>query len=342
MKTIAFLNNKGGVGKTSLVYHLAWMFKDLGLSVVAADFDPQANLTSMFLNEIEMASLWDDGEHARTVYGALRPLFEGTGDVATPHTVEISPGLALLAGDLTLSSAEDELSSRWAACLSGDARAFRVISALWRVAVQAGRSTEASVVLIDVGPNLGALNRAALVAAEDVVIPMAPDLFSLQGLRNLGPKLIQWRQDWQDRLDRKPLSLNDLPLPAAGMKPSGYVVLQHAVRLDRPVIAYSQWMQRIPREYSRSILERTGTLEGVTTDTDPNCLKTLKHYRSLMPLAQEARKPIFSLKPADGAIGGHMQSVQGCYNDFHDLAKLIAERVGVALPFEAPKGKELV
>ncbi|MDY6994738.1 MAG: ParA family protein, partial [Pseudomonadota bacterium] len=48
---IAFFNNKGGVGKTSLVYHLAWMYHDLGLRVVAVDFDPQANLTAAFLNE---------------------------------------------------------------------------------------------------------------------------------------------------------------------------------------------------------------------------------------------------------------------------------------------------
>lgn len=124
------------------------------------------------------------------------------------------------------------------------------------------------------------------------------------------------------------------------MKPSGYVVLQHAVRLDRPVIAYSRWMQRIPQEYRKSILERAEPLEGVTTDSDPNCLKTLKHYRSLMPLAQEARKPIFSLKPADGAIGGHVRAVQGCYNDFRDLAKRIAARVGLALPYETPAGGE--
>lgn len=48
-KVIAFFNNKGGVGKTSLVYHLAWMYADLGKRVVAADLDPQANLTSAFL-----------------------------------------------------------------------------------------------------------------------------------------------------------------------------------------------------------------------------------------------------------------------------------------------------
>jgi hypothetical protein len=44
MKTIAFFNNKGGVGQTSLVYHLAWMYADLGLPVIAANLDPQSDV----------------------------------------------------------------------------------------------------------------------------------------------------------------------------------------------------------------------------------------------------------------------------------------------------------
>lgn len=48
---VAFFNNKGGVGKTSVVYHLAWMMESRRLRVVAADLDPQANLTAVFLDE---------------------------------------------------------------------------------------------------------------------------------------------------------------------------------------------------------------------------------------------------------------------------------------------------
>ena len=48
---VAFFNNKGGVGKTTMVYHLAWMFSDSGLRVIAADLDPQSNLTASFLDE---------------------------------------------------------------------------------------------------------------------------------------------------------------------------------------------------------------------------------------------------------------------------------------------------
>jgi hypothetical protein len=53
-------------------------------------------------------------------------------------------------------------------------------------------------------------------------------------------------------------------------------------------------------------------------------LATLKDYRSLiMPLAREARKPMFHLKPADGAIGSHVYAVQSCYRDFRNLASQI-------------------
>ena len=57
MKTIAFFNNKGGVGKTTLVYHIAWMLAELGQRVLAADLDPQANLSSMFLEEERLEEL---------------------------------------------------------------------------------------------------------------------------------------------------------------------------------------------------------------------------------------------------------------------------------------------
>lgn len=329
MKTIAFFNNKGGVGTTSLVYHLGWMYADLGLNVIAADLDPQANLTSMFLDEERLEELWNETGTRRTIYGALQPLLEGTGDVALPHVEGAAPGLGLVVGDLWLSAAEDELSSQWPDCLDRKPRAFRVLSALWRALRLAADSAGSALVLIDVGPNLGAFNRAALVAADHVVVPLAPDLYSLQGLHNLGPTLRRWRGEWKERADRNPVA--DLDVPQGTMRPVGYVVMQHAVRLDRPVKAYARWMQRIPDAYRDAVLAEARQ-SGVTIDNDPHCLARLKHYRSLMPLAQEARKPMFHLKPADGAIGGHGQAVQDCFKDFRALARTIAERTGVALP----------
>jgi Mrp family chromosome partitioning ATPase len=79
---ITFFNNKGGVGKTSLVYHLAWMLADLGHRVVAADLDPQANLTAAFLEEAEIERLWE-GTEATTVWSVIRPFVEEEGSLGT-------------------------------------------------------------------------------------------------------------------------------------------------------------------------------------------------------------------------------------------------------------------
>ena len=330
MKTIAFFNNKGGIGKTSLVYHLAWMYADLGISVIAADLDPQANLTAMSLGEERLEALWPDGDHPESILGAVAPMLRGLGDIKDPHVERITSNLGLLAGDLGLSRFEAKLSSAWPECLSRDEAAFRTESAFHRVILKAAQATGAQLVLIDVGPNLGAINRAAIIAASYVVVPLAPDLFSLQGLRNLGPTLREWRSEWQDRLARRPADLA-IDLPAADISPTGYIVMQHAARADRPVKAYQRWMKHIPSVYRKEVLdEDDGTIPSVGEDSQ--CLAVLKHYRSLMPMAQEVLKPMFHLKAADGALGGHIYAVQDCYEDFKKLATVIATKCGVSIP----------
>lgn len=184
---VAFFNNKAGVGRTTLLDHVAWMMHERGVRALAVDLDPQANLTSAFLDDDTVEALWA-ATGRRTIYGAIAPLLEGEGGVAEPYTYEIAPGLNLVPGDLLLSGAEQELSTAW--------------------------------------PNAG----------DHVVVPLAPDLYSLQGLRNLGPTLRTWRQAWRARVPRGPAGFYP---PPASMQPAGYVVLQRGVRLDRVVGAYS-------------------------------------------------------------------------------------------------------
>lgn len=325
MKTIAFFNNKGGVGKTSLVYHLAWMFADRGIKTLAVDLDPQANLTTMFLGEDRLEELWPDSEHVDTVYGAIRPILRGIGDIKIPHIEKITAKLGLIPGDLGLSRFEDKLSEAWPRCQLGDESAFRTMTAFHRL-VQYGAERDAELILIDVGPNLGAINRSALIASDQVCLPLAPDLFSLQGLRNLGPTLNEWREVWRGLLDKAP---DDVPMPKGTMQPVGYIVMQHGIRDSRPVKAYQRWLDRIPQTYREFVLsENAGSRTSV--NNDPYMLALLKHYRSLMPMAMEANKPIFFLKSADGAIGAHQEAVENCYSDFKRLAVKIAAKAGIS------------
>jgi chromosome partitioning protein len=321
---VAFFNNKGGVGKTTLVYHLAWMLRELGIRVVALDLDPQANLTASFLSDERVEELWNRSDRG-SVYGALAPLFEGEGGLGEPYVEEVATGLSLVPGDLQLSGAEQELSSAWPESLDGQRRAFRVLTAFAVVAQRAASQTEAELVLVDVGPNLGAINRAVMVASDHVVVPLAPDLYSLQGLRNLGPTLEKWRQGWADRVARSPGGLA-AELPRGQMRPRGYVVLQHGTRVDRVVGVYDRWLRQVPGEYRRSVLQEPVGEPPLAAD-DKNCLGLIKHYHSLAPLAQEARKPLFLLRSADGAIGAHQHAVHDAYGHFEALAMRLLDVV---------------
>jgi chromosome partitioning protein len=151
---------------------------------------PQSNLTSAFLEEDELERLWPQGEHTETILGAIDPLIQSLGDIRPLKPRQITERLYVVPGDLGLSLFEDRLSEAWSKCLDDNAAnagdGFRVMTAFYRVVSAAADAENADVTLIDVGPNVGAMNRAALVAADYVVIPLGADLFSLQGLRNLG------------------------------------------------------------------------------------------------------------------------------------------------------------
>ncbi len=323
MKTVAFFNNKGGVGKTSLVYHLAWMFADRGMSTVAIDLDPQANLTAMFLQESQLEALLEE-RGSSTVFGCVQPLIKGTGDVSRPDLQVISNKLSLIAGDLRLSKFEDLLSERWPKALDGDEAAFRTLTAFSRILQFGAEDADAEIVLMDGGPNLGAINRSAVLGASEIVIPLGPDLYSIQGLKNLGPTLRDWKVGWSKRKDAAPVL--DFQLPSGEMCASGYIVMQFGMRDSRPVKAYQRWMDKIPYVFRESVLNESSD-SAPNVHQDPFNLASLKHYQSLMPLAMEAHKPIFSLKAADGAIGAHGEAVKKCYNDFYKLARRIDSRV---------------
>lgn len=317
--TFTFFNNKGGVGKTTLVYHIAHMFALMGVRVLAVDCDPQANLSAAFLKDEDLQALWEDASSTQTIYRAVQPMIR-RGDYVAPTLQAIAPNLHLIAGDLGLSSFEDQLSEQWNNANSDNAdtykRAFDILTAFWRCAQQAATNCKADLIIFDIGPNLGAINRSVLLGADQVIVPLGADLFSLRGLQNIGPALRDWHKAWETRSSKQ---FDDYVLPKGAMHVLGYVAMQHQERLYRPVQAYRQWIDRIPLDYRTHILEQT-QLAVPKVENDEYALALLRHYKSLIPIAQEARKPIFSLKSADGVNGSQMATVTAAYTDFQNLA----------------------
>lgn len=333
---LTFFNNKGGVGKTSLIYRLAWTFASLRKRVVIIDLDPQANLTAAFLDEDKIEIIWNQQNVGSTVYQCVKPL-TGVGDISEPVLQTIATDLYLLPGDVNLSGYEDALSAEWPNSMGDNNlyRPMRILSSFWQVMQMAAAKVQADIILVDIGPNLGAINRSVLLATDYVAIPLGADLFSLQGLKNLGPTLRSWKNLWRKRLDNwngstEKQNFSGFQLPQGRMQPIGYLCQQHGVRLDRPVKAYDKWVQRIPEVYRESVLNEESSVK-IRQEDDPYCLATIKHYRSLIPMAQEHRKPIFNLTSADGAIGAHANAVQDAKKDFRQLATRIAEQMEITL-----------
>jgi hypothetical protein len=248
--------------------------------------------------------------------------------VRTPELVEITDGLWLLPGHLSLSRFEQQLAEEWPKRAdSNNERALDVTTALDLLSNLAAERVSADIVMIDMGPSLGALNRAALLACDAVVVPLAPDLFSLQGLENVGPTLREWRNDWMVTCGRH---LQDRPqkkLPIHTFEPIGYIVQQHLARADRIPRGYEKWAERIPYVFRAFVLDAPAAQPFLSVEHDEHCIAFIKHFASLVPHAQIARKPIFDLKQADGIGGGQVQAVARCRLEFTKLAENLLERL---------------
>ncbi|MBP6665444.1 MAG: AAA family ATPase [Chitinophagales bacterium] len=231
-KRIVYFNNKGGVGKTTLVYHTAWMLAELGYKVLVADFDPQTNLTAMFLPQARLEEVFLIEENKSTIIDSISSVIDG--DAYRPVHIEhisndILGSISLLIGNLSLSTYEDKLSNTWLSCLDGDVYSFKVTSVFDTLLTDAANKTQSDYVLIDIGPNLGAINRSVLIACDYVILPVASDLFSLQGIKNLGQTLKSWKEQWKDRTNRN-FKPSNIRLPNGQMKALGYIYATYCPR----------------------------------------------------------------------------------------------------------------
>ncbi|MEG0889922.1 MAG: AAA family ATPase, partial [Bacteroides sp.] len=252
MKTIAFFNNNGGVGKTTFTFHLGYALERIGKKVLFADLDPQCNLTAHICSEDIINDAW--GDDGNSLYKAIEPIVTGAGDVKIVEPYKVPDrNIWVFIGDLLLSDFEGELSNAWTQILAAQERGFRVTSSLLRMIKDFGSNNEIDYILVDLGPNLGSLNRAILLGCDNFIIPMIPDLFSLRGSQNIGRVFAEWIENYN--FAKRRVKEMDFELPKGEPKFSGYILQQFNVYRKRKTKAYQNWGDQIPEYIQKYLIE---------------------------------------------------------------------------------------
>jgi cellulose biosynthesis protein BcsQ len=326
MKVVTFFNNKGGVGKTTLLCNIAsYLGKELGKKVLVIDADPQCNATIYLLPELIVDEVYKTRIH-ETIQSFIDPLKKGKGYAAVGFEPISSPrfGVDLVPGDPSLALSEDLLAADWKSGVSGDPRGLQT-TYIFEDLFQ--RFTSYDYVFVDVSPSLGAINRSVLLASDYFLMPLSSDIFSLMAVKNISLALAKWRKDVGKALaeyqeeEGEPFKLGSKTVKWK-LKFCGYVAQQYTAKTIRgirePVKAYDKIIKKISPAIQREIISKLNSPRDVDYK-----LGSIPNLNSIIPLSQNANAPIFDLGGADGVVGAHFDKVKE--------AKALMARLAAAL-----------
>lgn len=215
MKIISLFNNKGGVGKSTLAYHLGFALSEMGKKVLFVDLDPQCNLTICCMQIEELHKIWEDEDlyiedfqnafqndqtiinSPRSIHFLLKPAEDGLSELETlPPAFEISENLHLLPGRLSIHKYENKIAERWTGMYTSDNLSIRTITNIRNICMEYNNQNKYDYIILDTSPSLGILNKVIISTVDGFVVPAQPDMFSLYGIRNIGNSLDIWQRDF--------------------------------------------------------------------------------------------------------------------------------------------------
>lgn len=366
VKILSVFNNKGGVGKTTLTYHLAQALSALGKKVLMLDADPQCNLTIYSIPVEQIHNIWEQEDECldvgieefqrkqsaaainklikqpRSLHFLLQPTIEGTGEYKKlPPPVELTKNLHIIPGRLSIHEYEEKISSRWSDAYRGDALAIRTITRIRTLAEEYAKINSYDYVVIDTSPSLGVFNKTIISTVDGFFVPAAPDMFSLYGIRNIGSSLKKWQEEF-DIIFKLISSDKRRLFPKGFVQFLGYTIY-NARKYTKPnakwnlAQAHLQYALQIPDIIHKHIGKNLRKNISDELIAEPIGGEAIMHGHNTFPtLAQHYRVPMWKIpslpnieKDHQNTVNGQKTEILATKNSYENFAKALLVRVNL-------------
>jgi chromosome partitioning protein len=195
----------------------------------------------------------------KTISDILKPKLSGSGDIDISIKLKhVRGNLFILPGDIQLSLYENLLLTGYTDAAAGNLRGYSDTSAIDRYLNEIGASEKIDVFVIDTSPSLGVLNRVIFLGADYFVVPVTPDSYSVQGVKNLGIVFEEWKRHWANTA-RAAIIAAKTPADHVLRGDAlfiGYIINSFNVYAHRALRRQEDWLEKIPLEVKKSLSEK--------------------------------------------------------------------------------------
>ena len=270
-----------------------------------ADEEVEAASAEFEKTQVRASEFWQTVSE-RNIHNALRPAFFSEPkplEAVDCIPIERCPGLFLLPGSLNFADYESDLSL--AQSLRGVFGSQRnlpgAIHALLKLTAE---KMEADYVIVDVSPSLGAINQNIVTISDEVIIPCAPDYFSVMALNSLAGVLSKWLQWAREAYESKELSMAPYPFPKPRLKFAGVIISRYVVYKKQPAGAFSLWIKKVAETCQNDLVPGLREYGLTYSDSeyrdsfgrDDYVAALIREFNSLRPRSQENQIPVFALE----------------------------------------------
>ena len=335
MKKIVLFNHKGGVSKTTSVFHIGWMMANMGKKVMLVDADPQCNLTSLFLGKAFDSYFNETPTASKNIKDGVMPAFSGLGTQIQPFNcphAERNRNLYLLPGHMNLSEYDSPLSF----AITSNYMPLQSLPGAFNDLIEKCSSQYGiDYVLIDLNPGLSAINQIMFLCCDAFIVPTNPDSFSVMAIKGLSSILPRWA-DWKNNNISHYIS-SPYPIPEGAPKFIGAIPQRFNIRNGVATKPFREKIEEQTGVIKESLVAQLRTKSMVYSDDeyraakislDSFCLEEIKDFQTLSPKSLNVNVPVFELTDNELKAAGKVLSVAKTNREsFKEIYKNIATKI---------------